>query len=619
MAVWGKRESYTMVAVTVTIWIGISALAHIFRPLIPPDENDLLAQRPGAFLKQAKNQQIPWQVMSDSAFTEARRLDRPILLVLGTGFSSLGQKMDRFFGLQEVASIVRQDFVAVRVDLERFPAWKSKFIPLLRNARGDSPWFQMYLLDYEGKIIDAPSHLELWASNDTDFLAILRESQEQYAARSYTRYNTEQSEEEFRLTGGMDAGVPDVEAYVFRLLDSFDPRSENSRPTAKPYLTPQDYLLLHEVGRERELGDVIGPIIQSPAVDLLDGGFFYSARDLSWFSVDYTKVTTLDADMTEFLSRITDGPGVSQWLLERNFDRLVQFVDAQSMPTYIYSESGDFDRSDYFSFAPRRLGRELSADQREWSENVLGLSVDVNPQMSPRLADPERFMVEGEMREAVFKSLRAMQDDRGLESYGRELLPQRAYVMARLLTASLNLDPERRSEALSAFEKLRETMRVGINDVFQERSEAESKPGGFSAYLGYADAALRAYFLTQNEAYLNDGYRVLQRGLYLHESEEGVLSAIDPVQDQSVIPALIPEVTDSEMQSMLGQAVGLLSEYVAAGAAEDPLVQLERVRRYLGSGSVALQDANHGFSGLARAALKFERAQAMVREPDDPS
>ena len=601
-----------MVAVTVTVWIGISSLAHIFRPWIPPDENALMADRPGAFMRQARHQQIPWQVMSDDVFSEARRLDKPILLLMGTGFSSLGRKVDQLMRIPEVSSSVRQDFIAVRVDLERYPSWKSHFLPLTRSNRGDTPWFQLFVIDFEGKIVAAPAHSELWPMGDDAFLFLLRAAQENYSSKNYQSLNRQQDREEFALTGGLNAGIPDVPAYVDQLVEQIEPEAGFLRTMVRPYLSPQDALLFAETGRIEDALNLIGPVFRSPATDPIDGGFFYSAQEPTWFSVNYSKVATIDSEIVEFLSLLPGSTGYSRWLLELNFDRLVEKAKTGSFVTYSYTDAAEFDRSLYYSFPPRKFARAAGDDAALWAREVLGLDVRSNIQMVPYMTDYDRFQSEAETRDSVLEAMRDFRDDDAIEEVGGDLLPQRAYVLARLLTAAASLDRDRRTDVLGEFDRLRQEMRVGFNDVYRERRDGENKQGGLSAYLNYADAALRAFQLSGQEDYVSDGYAVLKRGLFLFEASPGVLSASDPEQDQTVVEALIPEVLDSEMRSNLGQAVSLLVEYSQTGVCEDPQADMQEARTLLGSGSGAFGQTPHGLSGLARAAWLLEQSMRRV-------
>lgn len=612
MSVWGKRESYGMVTWTVVFWVCLSALAHIFRPLIPADLNETAAASESAYMRAARRQPLEWRPMSDAVFAESARTDKPILVMIGTGFSSLGERMDGLILMEDVAASISLNYIPVRIDVERETGWKGRLIQGIRAERGDTPWFQLYLMNFKGEIVLAPSHVELWRRSGNPFYLYREEFGLAQARGEPTAIELTRRDNEFQLTGGRESGIPNVDGYLDRLVGLGDAVNGGFNSSARKLLNPQDFWLLYEAGMPRELIAFLRPVLLSPAVDVMDGGFFLSAETASWDSVEYTKVSTVEAAMMELMAEFSGSDPLSMWLATRTFDRLMPLVWSGQLPSAIRSKKDDMERSLHFSFSPRRLRREgpnaLTPRELEWTKEVLGLDVRRNPQMSVRILKPNRFVEEPEMRDRVMAKLRLLQDEGELETSGEDLLYVRAYTLARLISASRILGSERRAEAIAAFQFLREDMRLGLNDVYREVSEKDSKMGNLVDYLAYADAALQAYRVTGDDRFREDGESVLQRGLYLFEGEGGGLTGGRLSEGLSVILPLVPEVVDSEVPSSLGWAVMLLADYGDLRGGAEGRAMLEQARRYLSLGGGGLGAATHGYSGLARASLRLEQA-----------
>ncbi len=612
MSVWGKRETYGMVSATVIFWVTLSALAHVMRPLIPEDVNEDAAASGEAFVKSARLQQIRWRPMTDQIFAESARTDKPILLLLGTGFSSLGAKIDGLLAQEDVAASVDLNYIPVRIDLEREPGWKARFSQVERSMRGDSPWFQLLVMNFKGEIVRMPQHSELWQTFNNPFYDYLNTYGEWRVRDEPMRVEQLRKAEEFDLTGGVNSGIPATETYIDRLLALGDSTSGGFSGSFRKVLRPQDFLLLYEAGRFRELQTFFGPILRSSAVDVLDGGFFLSAETASWDTVEYEKVTSVEADLLELLALFSRTDEFSRYLAEQLFDRLVNEAESGEMASFTSSLKDDAGRSLHYSFSPTRMRREgatrLTPRELTWAEEVLGLQVGLNPQMSCRIIDPKRFLSESDMREKVLSKFEKLETEGKLVKEGQDLLYPRAYVVARLLAAAPDLGKGRSERALSAFAVLVEDMRSGLDDVYGTSAESGSTIGTLVDYLCYADAALQAHRINRDPRVLADGKGVLERGLFLNQSESGGLMAGRLSDGLTVIKPLVPEVIDSEVPSTLSYAARLLADYSEFATPYERESMLSRARGLLGYGGASMDAASHGFSGMARASLRVERA-----------
>ncbi len=402
MSVWGKRESYKMVAFTIGFWVVLSAVAWVAAPLIPPEEEQLLIESTDSFLARSASQQISWRTWDESVVRDSRRKDLPILLVLGTGYSQLGQSLDNLFKISEVSEAVNESCIPVRIDLERYPGWRSRFLPLTKGLRGDVGLLQLFLIDYEGNLVAAPTDSEVWVWNDANLISWINSGRRLYLDRNRRPLQREQERQEYFLTGGTDSGIPEVDGYIGRILTKTKSSLGQVPLESRTYLQPGDLILLSESGFKDEARIELNRLITSQAADVLGGGFFFFSRTSDWQRVVYTKVRCLNSDMLLAMHHANFKSGsLGRYHLIKTFDNLATEVAGERMATYTTSKQDDAGRSWAYSFSPNRMRpdfprkpQNLNAIEREWAAQVLGLDVTKNLQMSVFVRNPMRFMTE---------------------------------------------------------------------------------------------------------------------------------------------------------------------------------------------------------------------------------
>ena len=81
-----------------------------------------LASEPSPYLLQHKDNPVEWYPWGEEAFTRAKREDKPIFLSIGYSTCHWCHVMEHeSFENRDVADVLNQDFVSIKVDREERP------------------------------------------------------------------------------------------------------------------------------------------------------------------------------------------------------------------------------------------------------------------------------------------------------------------------------------------------------------------------------------------------------------------------------------------------------------------------------------------------------------------
>src|SRR5579872_7515159 len=111
-----------------------------------------LARASSAYLRSAMHQPIQWHEWGEEAFAAAQRDNKPMLLDIGAVWCHWCHVMDReSYDDPEVAAIVNQHFVAVKVDRDERPDIDSRYQVAVQAVSGQGGWPLTAFLTPEGK------------------------------------------------------------------------------------------------------------------------------------------------------------------------------------------------------------------------------------------------------------------------------------------------------------------------------------------------------------------------------------------------------------------------------------------------------------------------------------
>jgi len=102
--------------------------------------NHLIAEK-SPYLQQHAHNPVDWYPWSDQAFDKARREDKPIFLSIGYSTCHWCHVMEReSFESEEIAAILNQNFVPVKVDREERPDVDHIYMTYVQAATGSGGW-----------------------------------------------------------------------------------------------------------------------------------------------------------------------------------------------------------------------------------------------------------------------------------------------------------------------------------------------------------------------------------------------------------------------------------------------------------------------------------------------
>lgn len=566
-----RKPGFGVITSVITILVIIAFASRIFSSFIPSEAENRLAFEASPFLVQAGYQPIDWRLPGEDTFREARRLDRLIMLVVGSACSRTGRDVDSLaFSAPEVRSAIATNFVPVRVDVMENPEYGAAFLPLSRAFKTGKDRlaipsdFQIWIFSPDGKLITFVAQLD--ASRPLDARLIL--AQLNFAVEQFNRKDAriEPGAGQLADLNLLRGPVTPSGVDAFRYLSSLEPMKD---PSYGGY--PQNgfqrlwpYVWRLGVLNRFNISTQINPLLHSPTTDVLDGGFFTVSASPDWLHVQYDKYSAENASMllTLSLAGAIDNERSYSYLARRTFDFLANsmFQNGSITGGQIGDESG-LDRSKRSSFSPKRL-RDLveDADVREKVRNAFGLRVESNPQMTPRYPDFALAMDEPETFDRLKALLERERPEAKLTGYSE--LDISGFCIARMLQSARILGDESRLKIAKEIFQGLDSFRTGdavAHSIGSDRNVASY----LGDYLGYADAALQYFLSTGDHLAFEHGLAVLQRGLFLFAGP--VSGEFDITQDLEGVPGIqnmaVPEICDGLREACTSQVIRLTNAY----------------------------------------------------------
>lgn len=561
------RPAFTVVSSSVVALVAIGFASRFFRPLIPKPGENALANEASEFLSRAAIQQINWKKPISESFAIARRRDMPILLFVGSSYNPLARGLDNGVLMSpRVQAYLARNFECIRVDILAYPEYRNAFLPISRGVVGFPTGCQLWVLDPSGKIVDLlPKGLGLWPTDENAFIDALVAARRRFESPltevGAAKYQDAQDRDWRALTSKFTATAPDFAGFGADLASSVHPRGGFGHESPR-VATPEAWRYLLATGNLVAFKASCDPVLQSPLVDLIDGGFFHGARDADWIETDFDKSAVTNAAMLRVMASAsaTLHEPIYRYLAERTFDCLTtEFVLLNGIAASRRSDAQANGRSARTSFGVRKLRESLSeTDDYQWAQSNLGLRVETNPRMVPLLRST-RTLKDLTRLERVLTTLRVAAGP----------LPERTsagftdvtgFCVARLIEAARMLGDRNRIDlAVSLFDWV-EVNRNGATLLHSQESGLRSAYVG--DYLAYADAALQHYLATGRQTSIQSGREVLLKALELFNSGQG---AVLWMRDKPAAPLpdrlAVPEIADSAAESCTAYALRLCHDY----------------------------------------------------------
>ncbi len=263
-----------------------------------------LADEQSPYLRQHKDNPVEWYPWGEEAFATAHEEDKPIFLSIGYSTCHWCHVMEReSFEDEEVAAVLNDGFVPIKVDREERPDVDSIYMDVCQMMRGQGGWPLTILLTPDRKPFFAATYLPkegrfqqtglmdllprvqtLW---ETDREKLLDDAEE---VTNLLRRSTEEQE-------GGDAPGPQLLAEATRQLSRQFDRTHGGFGSAPKFPAPHNLLFLlrhwHRTGEERALNMVTETLDQMRVGGLFDQigyGFHRYSTDQRWLLPHFEKM-----------------------------------------------------------------------------------------------------------------------------------------------------------------------------------------------------------------------------------------------------------------------------------------------------------------------------------------
>jgi uncharacterized protein YyaL (SSP411 family) len=352
-----------------------------------------LSRASSAYLRSAMHQPIQWREWGEEAFAAAHRENKPILLDIGAVWCHWCHVMDReSYDNLEIAQIVNEHFIAVKVDRDERPDIDSRYQVAVSSISGQGGWPLTAFLTPDGK----PFYGGTYFPPDDHYgrpsfrrvlLSIANAYKEKHGdvvdQATMVESAIAQAESHARSTGEFSPRV--IDAIVGSALSMFDETNGGFGNAPKfPHPAILDLIIDQYVRTDKEqLREVFVSTLEKMArggvYDQLAGGFHRYSVDERWIVPHFEKMAYDNSELLKNYVHAYQATGsaffaevardivrwMHEWLSDREYGGFYASQDAD------YSMDDD---GDYFTWTLQ----EAQAVLTEEEARVAGLYYDIN-------------------------------------------------------------------------------------------------------------------------------------------------------------------------------------------------------------------------------------------------
>lgn len=480
-------RKFVAAILSVFIFISQSALASDFRFSPRPNKAGL----------------IHWQQWGRGPFSEAKRLQRPVLLAMSAVWCHWCHVMDETtYSDTDVIAYINENFIPVRVDADMRPD-----IDGLYNQGG---WPSTLVLTPEGDIIRGSTYIP-----PEDMVSWLKKAVALY--RSGSRGTGEKKEKRLEHAGQAKPEKADLKRTVANLRSAFD-RQHGGFGTAQKFPNPEaiDFLVSEFTrSRDEETREMIALTLdrmgEGGIHDDIAGGFFRYATRPDWSSPHYEKMLDLNAGIARNYADASLAFGKDSY--RKVLDGTISYVmnNLYDRKTGVFYGSQDADEGYYI--AKTRVGPPPRVDTTVYA--------GPNAQMITALvaasgATGSKEYLEQAEKAAGFMVRNLYSEDKGIYRYYRDgdkhlpglladnVLFGSAFIDLYNATGDRRYIDTARDEARLLAGKFFDSQQGSFRTSIETTPVWPSEPGGLTAYNAAVANLRAAVFLLRISGYQED-------------------------------------------------------------------------------------------------------------------
>ena len=287
----------------------ILAALCIFTPAISAAKNSL-AHHPSPYLAMHADDPVDWQIWDEAVLKQARQQNKLIFVSVGYFSCHWCHVMQReSFSNADVAKILGQDFISVKIDRELRPELDRRLIQFVNKTRGSAGWPLNVFITPQGYPLTGFTYLPR-----SSFIDVLQQLQAQWISRGEEIAAAAQNlfiEMQNEAISSNDLVVSDrsedqlILGFLRQAMSVADELQGGFGDAAKfpqiPQLNSLIKLIDQATGFEQEVTDFVHLTLRSMAeqnlMDHVDGGFFRYTIDPDWQTPHYEKMLYDNAQM----------------------------------------------------------------------------------------------------------------------------------------------------------------------------------------------------------------------------------------------------------------------------------------------------------------------------------
>ncbi len=350
------------------------------------------------YLRSAAHQPIDWHEWGDAAFKRAKAEDKPILLDIGAVWCHWCHVIDReSYENPEIAKIINEHFVAVKVDRDERPDVDSRYQSAISAISGQGGWPLTGFLLPDGKPFFGGTY---FPPDDhmgrPGFRQLLRAVADSYLNKRAELERAANSLSEAVAQAELFAGARAefnlgvVDEQINSITKLFDIKNGGfGRAPKFPHASASDLVLEHyQQTKEKHLLAMAETTLEKMArggvYDQLAGGFHRYSVDERWLVPHFEKMSY---DNSELLKNYLHGYQVTQNpFLRETAEGIIGWVNQvlsdQENGGFYASQDADYsldDDGDYFTWSLDELSAALLPDEARIME--LYYDVDAHGEM----------------------------------------------------------------------------------------------------------------------------------------------------------------------------------------------------------------------------------------------
>ena len=352
-----------------------------------------LARASSAYLRSAMHQPIQWHEWGEEAFAAAQRENKPMLLDIGAVWCHWCHVMDReSYDDREVAAIVNEHFIAVKVDRDERPDIDSRYQAAVSAVSGQGGWPLTAFLTPDGKPFYGGTY---FPPNDgygrPSFKRVLLSIANAYKERNndvveqakMLESAIAQAESFTGRSGRVSAGiVAAIEESAFKMFDAqhggFGSAPKFPHPSALDLLIEQ-YARTRDEGLCNLIVTTLEHMANGGVYDQLAGGFHRYSVDERWVVPHFEKMCYDNSELLKNYVHAYQATGMEFFAdIARDIVRWMdEWLSDRERGGFYASQDADInmdDDGDYFTWT---LG-EARAVLTEEEAQAAALRYDIN-------------------------------------------------------------------------------------------------------------------------------------------------------------------------------------------------------------------------------------------------